>query len=475
MLFAQLRIHLIIFWICIFTVPIIGYSQEQNDTVFLVKDLTSFESPGKEWDNIGDVTINPDISTDFRKTTGSGIILANVVKAEAILTTRKNFGDIELEFDFLLSKGTKPAILLQGRYRLNLSDSWAETNPSYKSMGGVGKRIEHDFAAFSGAAPFVNVAKAPGLWQHVRLRFRAPQFVNNIKTSNAVLEEVYINDCLVQQNLELQGASEGSVNSGEQAEAPVVFYSGNGVFAFKNFQARKPRPFAAPRVTGRRPPRVTNPITIKAEVDNYFLRGFLNYKNKKRTHVISVGSPREINYSYDLKQGALLQVWNGPFLDVTEMWEQRGEPQLAKPLGSVVILSEAPALAVLPDVNAVWPDSTSFDEFKNLGYTLDTARNPAFEYETAGYHVRDKIAIANEGRSLTRQFYVTNMPSNLYCRLAASSAIIPLGKGLYVVGDKTYFIRIDEGLKPFLRNTSAGVELLVAVTAARPVSYSLIW
>ncbi len=93
-------------------------------------------------------------------------------------------------------------------------------------------------------------------------------------------------------------------------------------------------------------------------------------------------------------------MWHGPFLDVTEMWEQRGEPQLAKPSGSVVPLSEAPALAVLKDKETtLWPDSVAFDDLKNMGYTLDKQRDPTFEYEAGGYRVSDKIAVSSADRA----------------------------------------------------------------------------
>jgi len=452
--------------------PAIVHSQVSNDTASY--NLTSFESPGNVWSDVADVVVNPNKFDGFKKTPGSGIILAEAEKKESYLATKTSFGDVEMEFDFLVGKGTVSAVLLQDRYRLNLSDSWAQVHPSFNSMGGIGQQNAQDSSGFSGVVPLVNVAKAPGLWQHVRIRFRAPQFANGNKTANALFEEVYINECLVQQNMELQGPSAGSMSAKEESTGPIVFYSSNGMLAIKNLRVRTLTPVTNSRSTARRN-RVVNPITITPEGTNYLLRSFLNFNKRKRTHVISVGTPDQVNYSYDLKQGALLQIWNGPFLDVTEMWEQRGEPQLARPLGSVIPLSEVPALAILQDANAAWPDSVAFDDFKNMGYTLDKQRNPSFEYETGGYHVWDKISSGSEGRSLLRELNISNAPANLYCRVAGSSSINSLGKGWYVAGDKSYYIQVDEKLKPFIRNTSKGVELLVPVAGNNLLSYSLIW
>jgi hypothetical protein len=314
----NIPIRPLLIWLLAF--PAVVYSQVSNDTTF--NSLTSFESPDNIWSDVADVVINPNKFESFKKTSGSGIILAEAEKKESYLATKTAFGDVELEFDFLLGKATLSAVLLQGRYRLNLSDSWAQLSSSSNSMGGIGQLNAQDSSGFSGVVPLMNVAKAPGLWQHVRIRFKAPQFANGSKTANAYFEEVYINDCLVQQNIELQGPSAGSKSANEESTGPIVFYSSNGIIALKNFKARKFIPVTNTRPGGRR--RAVNPIIITPEGTNYLLRSFLNFNNKKRTHVISVGSPQQVNYSYDLKQGALLQVWNGPFVDATEMWEQRG-------------------------------------------------------------------------------------------------------------------------------------------------------
>jgi hypothetical protein len=72
------------------------------------------------------------------------------------------------------------------------------------------------------------------------------------------------------------------------------------------------------------------------------LRSFINHGGKKRTHVISVGEPGYANYTVDLRKGEFLQVWRGSFAEATPMWYERGESQLAVPLGSVIELPPNP-------------------------------------------------------------------------------------------------------------------------------------
>jgi len=219
-----------------------------------------------------------------------------------------------------------------------------------------------------------------------------------------------------------------------------------------------------------------NPYILTVKDKPYLLRSYLMFDQKKRTHVISVGSPDKINYSYDLKQGALLQVWRGPFMDVKEMWHDRGEPQLAKPLGNVLTLSGAPFIAVLADKDAAWPDSIAFDDLQNKGYVLDKSKMPAFLYASNGAEVNDNIALTGNGAALERTLTISNTKEDLYCRIATASSIKSSKSGEYEIGNKSYSIKIEKDLKPVIRNTKKGQELIVPVKkGTSTITYSLTW
>lgn len=460
-------------------VPLISllpfYSHAQTPGLSL-SDVTPSGGSEKSWEAVSDVSFSAVSAGKAKKTSGTGVILYTGNAQNSTLSTKETFGDTEVEFDFAVEKGAAFGVLLQGRYRVNLSDSWATTAPVTADMGGIGP-LKQNGGAFTGLAPLMNVARAPGLWQHALIRYRAPKFNGSTKTTNALFEEVYINGVLVQESAEVQAPSAGAIFDNEAAIGPVAFTGSNGQAAIKNIKVSKlAAPVVASTTPNRRIRRVANPILLNPGAKNYLLRSFVNFNGKKRTHVVSVGSPQQVNYCYDVKQGALFQMWHGTFMDVTEMWEQRGEPQLAKPLGSVIPLSEAPALAILKDKETtLWPDSVAFDDLKNMGYTLDKQRDPTFEYEAGGYHVSDKIAVSNADRGLFRTLTVTNPAAGLYCRVAKGATITAAGNGLYIIGDKSYYVQIDEKLKPWVRYSQNGSELLVPVTAGTPVSYSLIW
>lgn len=158
------------------------------------------------------------------------------------------------------------------------------------------------------------------------------------------------------------------------------------------------------------------------------------------------------------------------------MWDGRGEPQLAVPLGSILPLSAAPTLAVLSNESTRWPDSILFDDMHNKGYTLDKERTPTFRYEVAGYNVSDKISAQHNGESILREISVANAPANLYCRIAIATSIISMGKGLYAVDDRSYYIQVDKRFRSVVRTIQDRQELIVAITKDRdPLTYSIIW
>jgi hypothetical protein len=597
---------------------IVAQSTREGIVNISLTDLSAFKAPGKNW------VIASDAHSDLLKplvmepVRGTGIVLSRYSDNNGTnLETSLEFGDLELEFDFMLARNTHAGVLLQGRYEINLNDSWAKTVPNFTDCGGIAEMGEESggesHRGFNGLPPSMNVCRAPGLWQHLKVLFRAPHINEKAeKTANAKFEEVYLNGILIHEQVVLSAPSRNAVFNGEKAAAPLVFLSNSGAVAFTNISYRVIAPlivavsglqykyyksdFKEPfpdlaklnssaqdtlsavtanvgkgeevyalditgflqlpaednytmslftngmgrvyidgqlvieRITNKGNKRAytnktslyagkhhlrviyvknisdqkpalvlsikgvntdlvtlsdkasgpsrhySDPIYLQPQGTPYLLRSFLNYGDKKLTHTISVGDPNQINYSYDLKQGALIQVWRGDFLEVTDMWLERGEPQIAVPRGSVITLSDAPAVAVLADGNTAWPDSVAFDDFQNKGYTLDDKRAPSFRYILEGLNVSDKISIGSDNASLVRQLNVSNPPANLYCQVALASKIDRVGEGTYRVGDKSYYITIGKQYKPVLRQTSKGSELIIPFqNTGGAINYTITW
>ena len=100
---------------------------------------------------------------------------------------------------------------------------------------------------------------------------------------------------------------------------------------------------------------------------------------------------------------------------------------------------------------------------------------PSFQYSFNGISVSDKIS-ATEPSSLVRKLKILDAPKGLYLRLAAATEIASLGNGLYAIGNKSYYITLDNSQQPIIRKSKLGMELIVAIPAdASTYSYSITW
>ncbi|QDK83010.1 hypothetical protein EXU85_32140 [Spirosoma sp. KCTC 42546] len=209
------------------------------------------------------------------------------------------------------------------------------------------------------------------------------------------------------------------------------------------------------------------------------IRSFVQLPGEKtkRTHSMSVGSPVGLHYTVDLNQMALIQAWKGDFANTTEMWYERGEPQLLAPLGAPVYLPAQTPLMVLTNDATAWPDSVGENVLQYKGLTIDKQGIPTLSYSLAGTTVTD--ATRAEGNALVRTLTLTGSPDGTpYCRVAAGTALEEVGKGLYAVNDRSYFVRFDPKAKVKLRQSNGKQELLLPVdtkNGAGSVQYSIVF
>ena len=151
-----------------------------------LSDLSSFNNPGGNWHIAGDVNADISKSHTMTFTPGVGILvnLPNPTDREDLYTKFKH-GDIDIELDCMMAKESNSGIYLQGRYELQLLDSWAVLNPKSSDIGGIYERYDETRPQgrqnVDGHAPRQNASKAPGLWQHFKIAFQAPRFEGGVK------------------------------------------------------------------------------------------------------------------------------------------------------------------------------------------------------------------------------------------------------------------------------------------------------
>ncbi|MCP9235123.1 PA14 domain-containing protein [Lewinella sp. JB7] len=183
---------------------------------------------------------------------------------------------------------------------------------------------------------------------------------------------------------------------------------------------------------------------VKTDDRPYLLRSFMNFPpvrvydyTEKRTHVISVGEGDGPHYTYDLHNGSLLQMWRGRFVDVSDMWNGRGEPQVARALGTVVAFDGRPQWS--PEAER-WPDS--IPELHHLRYDLDEAGRPTFHFALGEAQISDRVV--PEGDGLLRTLTNTGGGESLLTQLAAGRDIRQISPGHFEVQGPGATVEVTE-------------------------------
>lgn len=576
-----------------------------------LNDLSFFQDPSSNWKLA--TNVQADLLQDevLSVKDGAGILVNLPGKNGAKdLFTKTNYGDMDLELDYLMAKGSNSGIYLQGRYEIQLLDSWGVVNPKSGDNGGIYERWDDNKPdgqqGYDGHAPRQNASRAPGLWQHMKISFQAPQFdANGQKTSNAKILYVWLNGVLIQDNVELAGPTRGAIDNKETIAGPLRIQGDHGAVAFRNisitgfdkhhpvlsnlryqvykgglltdadYKKLKPEAEGGSTILSSNQGRLTNdflirytgtikiteageyafklsvpggkgslringadavptaeskgagkiqlqpgnhnfelfysknvdwakpalgltvagpgireyllsdanvssndpidPILINA-TSNTILRSFSDLPGGIRvTHGVNVGSTEQVHYTYDLDKGMIVEIWRGGFLDATPMWHDRGDGS-SRPAGSFQYLGKpVPVIEKLANTQAPWAPDTAGTGYRPKGYILNADDQPTFMYVIYGSVVNDASRVIAGGQGIRRDIVLQKPVDGLFAHLATGDNIEELGNGLYIVDDKSYYIRIDDAgdAKPILRSAGGKQELIIPIK--QKLTYSIIF
>lgn len=236
-------IHLLVLGF-VFCNPLFLFSQVHSYpfSEISLETLEDFANVTESWVKVKDVYFDLNGEGEIVIEEGTGVLLNTLgEKWVSNLLTNFEHEDIEIEFDFMMAKESNAGIFLQGRYEIQMYDSWLEANPQHSDNGGIYQRwnenAERGEKGFHGNPPIINASKAPGLWQNLRILFEAPRFdEKGNKIKNGVFREVYLNGVLVQNNIEVTGPTRDAVFEDESSFGPIMFQGDHGVFALKNIK-----------------------------------------------------------------------------------------------------------------------------------------------------------------------------------------------------------------------------------------------
>ncbi|WP_162053393.1 family 16 glycoside hydrolase [Pontibacter pamirensis] len=234
------------------TVMSLAQSAAPQTVEIPLTDLSVFQSPGKSWQIAGDVTAELDKANRLNTAEGTGVLVnepGRRKKGTDLVTTFEH-GDMDLELDYMMAKGSNSGVYLQGRYEVQLEDSWGVKNPTSANNGAVYERWDESRPAgqkgYQGYAPRQNVSRAPGLWQNLKISFQAPRFdASGKKIENAKILRAELNGVIIHENVELFGPTRGAMGKEEVAMGPLRLQGDHGAVAFRNMKITnygKPRP-----------------------------------------------------------------------------------------------------------------------------------------------------------------------------------------------------------------------------------------
>jgi hypothetical protein len=217
-----------------------------------------------------------------------------------------------------------------------------------------------------------------------------------------------------------------------------------------------------------------DPILINAPV-NTIVRSFVDIDTSRVTHAVNVGSAQQVHYTYDMDKGMIVQLWRGNFLDATPMWHSRGDGS-SRPVGMVQRFGlPMPALQTLASADTRWSADTLGSGYRPKGYILDDSDRPTFRYQAYNSTVNDATRVLPGNQGIRREITLQNPVADLYLRLAEADKIEQVSPSLYLLNDKSYYLRIDDAgtAKPLIRDVHGRKEMIVPIR--QKVIYSILF
>ena len=201
--------------------------------------LEAFHAPGANWRLASAAGSDRSDRHSLVPTEGSGI-LVNLPSetARTNLFTAWQHGDLELALEFMMPKGSNAGVYLQGRYEVQLFDSWQVSNPGFGDMGGLYQRWDEVARrGYEGHPPRSNASRAPGLWQSLHIVFRAPRFdAAGKKIAHARFEIVTLNGAVLHQNVTVTGPTRAAAFADERPLGPLMIQGDHGPVALRNIR-----------------------------------------------------------------------------------------------------------------------------------------------------------------------------------------------------------------------------------------------
>ncbi len=235
----------------LFTLAVDAGAKESGKSVVLTgRDFSQWRSKTGQWQIVGDVFMKPDNNRLLGVKPGEGIIINGPTGRTSNLLSESEFGDVKAHIEFMVPKGSNSGVYFNGRYEIQVLDSWGVKKLKHGDCGGIYQRWDdnREVKGYEGCPPRVNASREPGQWQSFDVIFRAPRFNSRgQKVSNARFEKVVHNGTVVHADVEVSGPTRASAYNDEKPTGPLMLQGDHGPVAYRNIRIESagPIPFFA--------------------------------------------------------------------------------------------------------------------------------------------------------------------------------------------------------------------------------------
>jgi hypothetical protein len=214
---------------------------DPEKVVLFGKDLAAFQGDTGDWQTVADVKLDPADTHKFIPVEGTGAAVNGGKGRTKNLLSKAEHGDVEAHIEFVVPKGSNSGVYFQGRYEIQILDSWGVKEPKYGDCGGIYQRWDskRNPPGYEGRPPKVNASRAPGEWQTFDVTFRAPRFdAGGKKTADARFVKVVHNGQVVHENVDVTGPTRAAAFGDEKPTGPLMLQGDHGPVAYRNVWLR---------------------------------------------------------------------------------------------------------------------------------------------------------------------------------------------------------------------------------------------
>lgn len=220
-----------------FLIVALGARAQEARTGLVVDDFSTWRGDTGDWQVVADTSSDPADEKLLASKSGTGVVVNGPTGRTKHLVSKAEHGDVRAHIEFMVPKGSNSGVYFQGRYEVQVLDSWGVEHPKYSDCGGIYQRYDdlREPKGYQGHAPRINASLPPGEWQTFDVVFRAPKFnAAGRKVANAQFVEVTLNGKRIHKNVTLYGPTRASLFDDEKPVGPVMLQGDHGPVAYRN-------------------------------------------------------------------------------------------------------------------------------------------------------------------------------------------------------------------------------------------------